>query len=743
MKQRILLPMLIGLILTLILPVNANADGMIIPVPPPDVDPVTIPNLAIKYHRVEVTIDHQVATTRIDQVFVNDLPYDVEGTYIFPVPKGASVTEFAMWVDGERLSAQLLSADEAQRIYERIVRQRRDPAILEYIGNNAFRVRIFPIPAHGEKRIQLEYSQILESDRGLVKYVYPLGTEKFSSRPLDEVTVHLSIRSEEPIKSVYCASHDAFISREDDYSAEVSYEEQNVTPDRDFELYYTISEEDFGLNLLSYRPKGEDGFFLLLISPKMEVNVEEVVAKDVIFVLDTSGSMRGDKLAQAKQALEFVLDNLHEEDRFNIIAFSTGLRQYAPEPVPAEERNEAKRFVRDLRAVGGTNIDRALREALRQARGERPQIIIFLTDGLATEGITDTAQIIRSVNEKAPDTVRIFTFGVGYQVNTILLDTIAQGHRGASAYVQPGQSIEAEVSAFYAKVSTPLLADIILDFGRIHAEEIYPYPLPDIFAGSQLVLVGRYRRGGNTDVVMRGKLEDEEHTFRYKDIHFRDEGGSSFIAPLWATRKVGYLLNQIRLHGEDRELIEEVVDLSIRYGIVTPYTSFLVDETEEALTSKGRSQIVREQVEMAVRAATAPAYGAAAVQKSVAQESLRQADTAVHPRHEAVKQVKDKAFVRRDGVWTDTTFDPSTMKAKQIVFGSDAYFQILSEHPDWGVYFALGPKVIVVLDGRAYEIIEESQGEHAPSPSPNVNPEPIYPEYLWERVWHWFRGVLD
>jgi Ca-activated chloride channel family protein len=704
MKRRILLVTVVLLGLIIATTGTLHADGIIIPEPPPHVPITEVPNLTIKYHRVGVIIENQVATTHVDQVFVNEAPYEMEGTYIFPLPEEAAISEFSMWVDGEKLEGQILDKDKARRIYEDIVRRRKDPALLEYMGRNAFQARIFPIPSHGERRVELEYSQVLSMEGGLVKYVYPLDTERFSARPLEEVAISVEIHSNEPIKAIYSSSHQVAVDRRGDYSATVGYEEYDVVPDRDFELYYTIAEEDFGLNLLSYRESNEDGFFLLLVAPKVEVKEREVVAKDVILVLDTSGSMRGEKLAQAKGALDFVLDNLNDEDRFNVIAFSTGVRQVATRLQPAEERNEALHFVRELEAVGGTDINRALLEALAQVEEERPTLIIFLTDGLATEGVVDTDQIIGNVGREATSAVRIFTFGVGDEVNTVLLDTLAQSYRGASAYVRPGQSIEEEVSAFYAKVSSPLLADVDLDFGEVQVEDTYPYPLPDLFAGTQLVLVGRYRDGGFTTITLEGEVNDRPQRFAYGDLHFRDEGGESFIPRLWATRKIGYLLSQIRLHGESRELVDEIVSLSVRYGIITPYTSFLVEETERALTDAGREVIVEKEVQ--IMATPAPAYGANAVEKSVVQESLREADTVSAPASAEVKHVGDKAFVLHDGVWTDTLYGPDRMETAKVGFGTDGYFDLLAARPEWGKYFALGQHVIVVLEGRAYEVAE-------------------------------------
>jgi Ca-activated chloride channel homolog len=712
------------------------ADGIIIPIPPPHLPIVEVPFLTIKYHRVTVTIEDQVATTHVDQVFVNEGRHEVEGTYLFPLPEEATISRFAMWVDGVKLEGQILERDEARRIYEEIVRQRRDPALLEYVGRNAFQASIYPIPPGGERRVELEYSQVLAMDNGLVQYVYPLNTEKFSPRPLEEVTVHVTIRSDEPLKAIYSPSHSVDIVRRGDHNALVGYEEARVKPDRDFVLYYTVSPEDVAVHLLSYKPEARgEGFFLLLAAPKVEVEAQEVIAKDVILVLDVSGSMRGAKIEQAKEALRFVLDNLHDEDRFTIIAFSTSTQPYARTLVAAEERGEAQDFVKRLEANGSTDINRALLEALAMVDDKRPAILIFLTDGLPTTGEVDVDRIINNVGTAAPGNARIFPFGVGYDVNTVLLDTIAQKQRGAAGYVRPEEAIDEQVSAFYAKVSTPLLADLALDFGPIEVDDVYPYPLPDLFAGTQLVVVGRYRQGGVADLTLSGQVNDQAQTFRYEGLEFRREGGEEFIARLWATRKIGYLLQQIRLHGEDQELVEEIVNLSVRYGIVTPYTSFLVEETELALREGGRDALARE---VQVQATAMPSSGAQAVERSTGEKQLSAAEAPVAQplppglgggvtdaygyEISPVRHVGDKAFVWHDGVWTDTTFDPDKVSPVPVSFGSDDYFTLVTARPEWGRYFALGDHVIVVLEGTAYEIRE---GAAAPVEPPKPVPATV------------------
>ena len=718
-----------AVILLLTIATPAFADGIVVPDPPPDpMPPEEMGWLTIRYHHVDVTIEDQVAITHVEQEFVNEHDWEAEGTYIFPLPEGAAVSEFAMWVDGKRVEGNILKADEARAIYEDIVRRRRDPALLEYVGRGAVQARIFPIPPGGSRKIELEYSQVLPVESGMVRYVYPLNTEKFSARPLEEVSVHVEVRSKDAIHALYSPTHQdrLFIERDGDYRAVVGYEEYDVLPDQDFDLVYTVSHEDVGLNLLTYKESGEDGFFLLMVAPTVET--DRVIPRDVILVLDTSGSMDGEKIAQAKDALAYVLDHLNDEDRFNVIAFSTGLQQYARGLRPVSEAREAIRWVDDLEAVGGTDINRALLEALDQVDEERPAVIIFLTDGLPTEGVVEIEQILANVEATSPGNVRLFPFGVGDDVNTVLLDTLAEQQRGATGYVRPHERIDEEVSGFYSKISTPVLADIELDFDDVLVEDIYPYPLPDLFAGTQLILVGRYRDSGATKITLSGKVDGETQKFVYEGT-FRSDGGDAdasvrFIPRLWATRKIGYLLKQIRLHGEREEWIDAIVELSVRYGVITPYTSFLIDE-DDILTEEGRDEA---KDEYAATPAPVP-VGAPAADRAEKEgelydsESVGGGEALPEEAAQVVRLVGPKTFLLRDGVWIDTAYDPSKMTTVKVDFGSDEYFDLLAARPEWGAYFALGSRVVFVAEGIAYELVEAGGGPvdipptHAPDPT--------------------------
>jgi Ca-activated chloride channel family protein len=718
--------------------VPAYADGIVIPNPPicdfePCPNPPPLSQLAIAYHDVSVEIKDQVAVTHVDQVFRNDNPWTIEGTYVFPIPVDAAVNEFTLWIDGEPVEGEVLSKEEARSIYEDIVRSMRDPALLEYIDRGAVRASIFPIAPGEERRIELEYTQVLAADNGLFHYSYPLNTEKFSTEPLERVSVSIEIESPIPMKAVYSPSHPVDVTRQDNRHALVGYESSFITPDADFELYFSVAPDDIGLNLLTYRdPEGDDpdGFFLLMAAPSIEHASDQVIPKDVIFVLDRSGSMDGEKFRQAQAALHYVLDHLNPEDRFNIISFSTSTQVFAAELQGIENRQAAGRWVDSLSAVGSTDINRALLEALNLASRSRPTILIFLTDGLPTEGVTEPESILSNARQAMRETVRLFPFGVGYDVDTFLLDSMAQENRGTTSYVTPGQAIDEVVSTFFVKVSLPVLTDLELDFGEVTAFDLYPDMLPDLFAGGQLILVGRYRSAGVEAIRLEGEIDGVRQVFDYPDQRFRSSGGAEFLPRLWATRKIGALLNEIRLHGPQEETVAQVVRLSIRYGIVTPYTSYLVTEPM-ALGAEAQEGIAAQAFDELMAAPTIVS-GEKAVGQAAAESEYRSADVAVPlsvQDQDLVKVAGTHTYRWMDGVWVDTQFEPDGMQALKVPFLSDDYFELAAAHFEFGQALSIGERVIVVIDQQAYEVVGEDEiGDAIDIPevrSPDGQEEPV------------------
>ena len=560
--------------------------------------------LTVKSHRVNVTIANQVATTAIDQVFFNHNEWVAEGTYIFPMPDGATVSKFTMTVDGQQIEAKILTAEEAAAIYDQIVRSMRDPALLQYVGKNAIQASVFPIQPGASSEVTITYEQVLTAEQGLIQYLYPLNTEQFSAQPLEAVSVRVEVTSADAVRAIYSPSHAIAITQDTETHFVAGWEANNVLPTEDFSLIYTVAQDQIGANVLSFiDPVSLQGFFMLLAAPGIGAD-QAVVAKDVIIVLDTSGSMEGEKLSQAKAAVTYVLGHLNAEDRFGVIEFSTGVRFYDQELRSAGEATAASSWVQTLPSTGGTDINLALLSAMEMADPERPTYVIFLTDGLPTEGEVESTAILGNVEAASGNNVRLFSFGVGDDVDTFLLDSLVQQENGVSSYVRPGERIDEEVSTFYAKVGSPVLTDLALNFGAIQTQEMYPNPLPDLYAGSQLVLVGQYASGGGTTVTLNGAVNGTAASYIYEGQSFTQVAGGAndFLPRLWATRKIGYLLTQIRLNGENAELVQAVVDLSVQYGIVTPYTSYLITE-DDILTQEGRDRVADEEYEIAANCA--------------------------------------------------------------------------------------------------------------------------------------------
>lgn len=676
------------------LSLSTFADGVILP------DNPEWGWLSVITHDVEITIRDGVATTHIDQLFRNNSNRDIEGQYVFPLPPGAVISSFTMWVNGEALEARILDADEARSIYEDFVRRAIDPALLEYIGRDTVSARIFPIPAGGERRIEITYTELLSAEAGTYRYRYPLDTERFSALPLERVSISVDLETSVPLKAVYSPSHSLELGRLTEMTAIAQFEDSNVRPTQDFFLYYSVSSDDMGMTLLTYRSPDEDGFFLLIVTPPEQAVSNTAIPKDLVFVLDTSGSMSGDKIDQAKEALRFILENLNPDDRFAVIAFSdynqalqTQLTSITPENIAL-----AKNWVSNIDAGGGTNIDDALLLGFSLFEdNERPQFLVFLTDGEPTVGEGDPVKIAAHAVSANTTEARLFAFGVGNNVNTILLDQLAQENRGTTTYVLPGENLEVSVSSFYRKIASPVLADISLAISGIDSFDIHPVDLPDIFRGTQLLVLGRYRGEGNAQVSVSGNALGVDTTYISMQSFPTSALENMFLPRLWAGRKISYLLNQIRLYGESDELVDSIISLSRRYGIITPYTSFLVDADD----------LSYEEAADAVRQTTAAApSGATAVAGSSSLKALSEAET-VQSGVEGVLIIDDRTYFLREDVWVDSEYEDQETLA--IAVYSNAYFQ-LPDLVEWiGPHLAIGEKVIVRVGELFLQIGEDGE----------------------------------
>jgi len=560
------------------------------PHPRPTPPPLPPESYKIKELEINAALKDQAATVQVTQSFVNTGSRTMQVAFVFPLPPDAAIDRLTLMVDGKEFPGQLLGKDEARRRYEEIVRKNQDPALLEWMGGGMFQTSVFPVPPGAERKVMLRYSQLCRQDQGVTDFLFPLSTAKYTSHPVEKVDVRVTIDSTDEIKSIYSPSHSLEIKRQK-HRATVTYTSKNEVPTSDFRLMFDVGKGKLSARVLSYRPKDkDDGYFLLLSTPRIVDGDEEPQAKTVVFVVDRSGSMSGEKIVQAREALKFVLNRLRKGDLFNIIAYDDKVESFKPELQRFDDgtKAEALGFVESIYAGGSTNINGALTAALDQLKdSSRPNYVLFLTDGLPTAGETSETKIVDNAKSNNRVRARVIAFGVGYDVNSRLLDKLARANFGQSEYVRPNEDLEDRVGRLYSKFEAPVLTEAKIEFLRDEpssagpvVNRVYPRETFDLFAGEQLVIVGRYRKSGDVKVRVSGRVSGDEQEFAFpgKFVKESSDDTNGFIEKLWATRRIGEIIDELDLKGRNNELVTELVELSTRHGILTPYTSFLADE---------------------------------------------------------------------------------------------------------------------------------------------------------------------
>jgi Ca-activated chloride channel family protein len=700
-------------------PMFALAQGMMIPEDRRRV----MGSYAVKSVSIDATIKDQVAEVQLSQVFRNTSSAQLNVSYLFPIPPDAVITQFTLLVDGKEYPAKMYPREEAERIYEGIVRSNRDPALLEYVGYGALQTQVFPLPPGEERKVTLRYSQLCRRDHDLTELTFPLGSGKLSSKPIENLSVTMRVQGEGRIKSVFSPNYSAAIDRPTDNSAVVRFSEDNVSPADDFRVLWTLNEKPIGARILSYKPaEGEDGYFLLLAAPEVKASSDKIVSKTVIFVIDKSGSMAGKKIEQARNALKFVLNNLRDGDTFNIVAYDDRVTSFKEElqRVTDQSRLEALRFVDSINDGGSTNIDGALKRALALVPdSDRPTYLIFLTDGLPTAGEKREAAIAENVKAANKNKTRLFVFGVGFDLNARLLDRLSTENSGTSEYVKPNQEIEASVAKFYGRMTAPVLTDIRLALANIDVNRMYPRELPDLFAGGQVVAVGRYKTGGATAIHINGRVGDAARTFEFPAELTAKSGDETyaFVEKLWATRRVGEIINELDLKGKNQELLDELVRLSTRHGILTPYTAFLADERTVLGAVRQNAFLAERETFHRPDGLARATTGAAGVElrlekKAMQERSYAMSGAQTWKDNAGVSHVEfgctvvgNKAFFKRAGRWIDPSVTPEDeKKAEQVEQFSEKFFELARSNQNLRKYLSLQEGCTVRDGGKIYQI---------------------------------------
>jgi Ca-activated chloride channel family protein len=730
------------------------------PIPRPIPEPVPT-SYKVKEVEVQAKLVDQVAQVQMSQTFENTGSRQLEATFVFPLPYDGAIEQMTLMVDGKEYPAKLLDAKEARKLYEDIVRKNKDPALLEWMGTGLFKTSVFPVPPGAKRTVTLRYSQLLRKQDGLTDFLFPLSTAKYSSHPVEKIDLRVTIESQEEIKNIYSPTHGVEVKRPDNKRATITYASKDEVPTNDFRLFYDVGKGKVSTKVLSYRPeKDEDGFFMLLTSPRIEAKEGDRPRKTVVFVIDRSGSMSGKKIEQVRSALKDVLGKLRDGDLFNVVAYDSQVETFRPELQKFNEtsRKAAMGFVEGLYAGGSTNIEAALKTALGLLQdNKQPAYVVFLTDGLPTVGETSEPKIIQSAKENNKVRARVFSFGVGYDVNSRLLDKLARESFGQSEYVRPDEDVETAVAKLYNRIESPVLTEVKIEFAMdVKPEEgsvvnrVYPKDSFDLFAGEQLVVVGRYKKAGTAKVVVSGKVGDDEQKFDFpaKLLEKSKDDSNGFIEKLWAVRRVGEILDEIDLKGKNEELVKELVALSTKHGILTPYTAFMADDTtnirdvaanafragerlDALAATDGAAGVAQRAMKGSYQRAAAPAAAPMADSRGLDRfaaeagggiggggragfsgpptATMRLADEAKRESvvvQQNVRNIGNRTFFRRDNQWVDSrvTKEQET-NARRVRQFSDEYFELANRHGRaMSQYMAFDEPVLLNFGSEAYLI---------------------------------------
>ena len=677
----------------------------------------------VKSLDIDAIIKSQVADVRVTQTIYNPGNRDMEVELFFPLPNNGIVQNLVMMVNGVEIPGELMKKEEAQQIYQQIVSRKKDPALMQYAGYGLFKTSVFPMQVGEEREISIKYTQLCKRKMDNIGFTYPLGTQQFSSKALEAINFHVVIESSRGINNIYSPSNDIDVKQITDNKADIRYRSTFSIPKNDFRLYYTLQDKEIGATVLSYQPeKNADGYFMLMASPSLEAGTEEVSNKNIIFVLDKSGSMAGKKIDQSKKALSFVMNNLNEGDLFNIITYDDRVNLYKEEiqVYSSAAKREALHFVSSISSGGGTNINDALIKSMKLfADNNNPNYIIFLTDGLPTSGEKNEMLISKNVTEANSLGARIFAFGVGNDVNARLLDRLSSNNGGLSTYVKPNEDIESAVAELYNNISSPVMTDVKIHFSNTDIRSTYPDKLPDLFKGSQLIWVGKYNRPGKSTITLTGKIGGVQKTFSY-EVYLEshdDMGSNDYIEKIWASRRVGFLIDQIDLNGQQKEWIDELVSLSKEHGILTPYTAFLAREDmfladQELLIEESADEleILNETVGVSANELRSQkkefSMSMSATQENDDYVSYKDKDGNTNNIN-TIRKIGTKTFYQFEGAWVESTIDQKDIdKAIAIKKFSNEYFNISKgQKASFNQYLSDKEEIVVRLNQKIYRFI--------------------------------------
>ena len=745
--------------LTLALPAIAGAQGLLIPrcvTPRPGIErPIDDcrpdrPAIVRTASNDRVELRDRVLRYEVEERFLNRGGLIGEADYIFPLPKGAAFRDLKLSIDGQLVAGETMSATEARRIYEDIVRRQKDPALVEWMGHGMLRTRIFPIQAGEERRVVVRFESVAEREGDAVRVDYFTGSRPDGLRvtgdrlqsseqpatrnPQPRTSFSLTYRAGGELGEAYSPTHELDVDR-DDAQRRVSIRGGSADVTVLVALRRSLAAS---VATLTHATRDEEGYALITVTPPTDL-ASNRLPRDLTFVLDVSGSMAGRKMEQAKAAGRALLRTLTDRDRFRIVDFSTDVRSFRDGFTAATQENirAGIRYLDGLDATGSTNISGALEEALRQSESEserrgrgRMPIVLFMTDGAATVGERDPVRIAANAARMRGD-ARIFTYGLGADLNIGLVEQLAVEGRGIATFLRPDESVERSVELLATRLRAPILTDVRVRIdGNVRLSRVYPSGPQDVFAGQDLVFLARYDGNGPANVIVTGRSGEREVRWSNERNFAREERDNAFVPRLWATQRIGWLAAEKRRNGGNTEIDDEIRRLGERFGIPTEFTSYLVLEPGMVAGNLGGvrrdavgTSAANGPVDVRLRRASggsgapaaAPAPQVAAFEAAKSASEQRQARSiaaADMMRDEAaasgeIRTAGAKMF-RKDGeTWTDLSAKPN-VKVYKVAAYSKSYFALLEKLPQLKESLAVAEKVKVAGKSVAIEIVDSA-----------------------------------
>src|SRR5438552_6764711 len=588
----------------------------------------------LKHTDVKAEISGFLARAVVTQEFENPFKEKIEAVYTFPLPQNAAVDDMTMLVGDRTVRGKILRREEAQAVYEAAKSSGQTASLLNQKRPNIFTQSVANILPGEQIKISISYVETLKYEDGSYEFVFPMvvgpryipghatgaqpnasgdgfapntdqvpDASRITPRPVAEgmrvghdVSIDLTLDAGVPVDGLSSQTQEVDVERPDDHRAHVRLKDQSTIPNQDFIFRYDVAGAKISDAVLTHAT-GTGGFFTLIMQPPERVTVEDVTPKELVFVLDTSGSMSGFPIEKAKETMKLALDNLYPYDTFNLITFSGDEHILFPEPVPATKENLAKAqaFLETRQGGGGTEMMKAIKASMDPSdRQDHVRVVCFMTDGY----VGNDMEIIGEV-QKHPN-ARVFSFGIGGSTNRFLLDGMAKYGRGEVEYVGLNDDGSAAAKRFHERIRNPLLTDISVDWNGMAVSDVYPKTIPDLFGAKPVILSGKYSGNGKGVIRLKGKMSGRDFV-REIPVDFSSTEQHDVLATLWARNRVDDLMSQ-DFNGAQRGTMKDdvkqaVTQLRLDYRMMTQFTSFVAVE-EMIVTDGGQPRRIDVPVEV-------------------------------------------------------------------------------------------------------------------------------------------------